>query len=609
MSLYVILLLLAIQGLVPSCCAGHNSEEVSGEGPWKEEDWSGSSGSSTGEDDNFTGFDSGWSSADRGRNDEDPRTNPRNSRTYSNKRFVTSGVGEDKGGPQDDEGSQSKSNGSQDQESGYENFESNMNLANVGDAIDVMKKLKKAKSDQEFAKKLRSGPESLGVAFKTFEQLSGLWISVMHRIWRVWKAKGAKVVMHSMVHDLINNTGKAIKRKVGSMLSKNLVVDLSSSGWTTFKDEGSTEPDHSPATIHNHTGPSVERLSIDFRKNTSKEAKTLPSTKRERAPVEKVKVSFFSGKANDSKVIQQTSIQRNPKRVPGQSNNSSLAQETLAGSAKQNITNKKEKSSRAVDTRSMVVSNIKNKNSTTKRSEHIPDTNSSLDSRDNEKKALKNYVGDVGKIEETTLSHTEHEVTQHTGDNNSKRNQTEVNTNGDQIPNYNVSNSVTQSQSGVAHVLEETNKQVPVGHSKQSTEQFIENDKNSRTNTESRNNETSSTSVNNVTQEMVSKRSNVAGNKTGKTRMLETLKINFLRKNRTSHWNQNTTSSSEENALETQRNVKLDNETNSKADSDKVVASSKSSPAGGNDKKRASVLDKKNSNLHKLDVKDEPIAY
>lgn len=34
------------------------------------------------------------------------------------------------------------------------------------------------------------GPESLGVAFKTFEQLSGLWISVMHRIWRVWKAKG-----------------------------------------------------------------------------------------------------------------------------------------------------------------------------------------------------------------------------------------------------------------------------------------------------------------------------------------------------------------------------------------------------------------------------------
>ena len=40
------------------------------------------------------------------------------------------------------------------------------------------------------------GPETLGVAFKTFEQLSGLWISVMHRIWRVWKAKGTLGFRH-----------------------------------------------------------------------------------------------------------------------------------------------------------------------------------------------------------------------------------------------------------------------------------------------------------------------------------------------------------------------------------------------------------------------------
>ena len=32
------------------------------------------------------------------------------------------------------------------------------------------------------------------------------------------------------------------------------VMDVSSSGWTAFKDEGSTEPDHSPATIHNQSG-------------------------------------------------------------------------------------------------------------------------------------------------------------------------------------------------------------------------------------------------------------------------------------------------------------------------------------------------------------------
>ena len=32
---------------------------------------------------------------------------------------------------------------------------------------------------------------------------------------------GAKVVMHSIVHDLINNTGRAVKRKVGDMLNKS----------------------------------------------------------------------------------------------------------------------------------------------------------------------------------------------------------------------------------------------------------------------------------------------------------------------------------------------------------------------------------------------------
>ena len=323
----------------------------------------------------------------------------------------------------------------------------------------------------------------------------------------------------------------------------------------------------------------------------------------EREPVEKVKVSFFSGKVNDSKVIQQPSIQRNLKRVSGQSNNSSLAQETSAGNKKQNMTDKTKKATRAVDTRSFAVSNVKPTTSSTKRGEQIPDTSSILDqSSDNKKKALTNSIGGVAKIKETNLSHTEHEVRQHAGENNSKRNQTEVKTNSDQIGNFNVSNSVTQLQSEVTHVQEEANKQIPMEHVKQSEEQFIENDKISRTNTESRNNESSSTLVNNVTREMVSKRPNVAGNKTGKTRVLETLKINFLRKNRTWHWNQNNTHNSVENALETQRNVKLDNETNSKADSRKVVASPKSRPAGESDKKRASVLSKENLNFHKPDV-------
>ena len=271
----------------------------------------------------------------------------------------------------------------------------------------------------------------------------------------------------------------------------------------------------------------------------------------------------------------------------------------MAGSAKQNITDKNKKT--AVDTRSLAVSNVKSTSLSRKRGEHIPDT-STLDSSNDKKKALKNSIGAVAKIVKANVSHTEHEVTQYAGENNSKRNQTKEKKNGDQISNFNVSNSVTQAQSQVTHVQKVTNKQANVEHAKQSADQFIANDKNSRNNSESRNNENSSTLVNNVTQEIVSERSKDAGNKTGKTRVLETLKINLLRKNRTSHWNQNNTSNSKDNALETQRNLNSVNETNFKAESGKVVASSKSRPAGRRDKKRASVVDKNNSNLHKPDI-------
>ena len=300
---------------------------------------------------------------------------------------------------------------------------------------------------------------------------------------------------------------------------------------------------------------------------------------------------------NDSQVIQQHSIQRNLKRVSGQSNNSSLAQETLADNAKQNITDKNRKTLRAVDPRSLAVSSIvKSTTSPAKRGEHIPDINSTLDSRDDKKKAVKSSIDDVAKIEEANISHTKHEVTQNTGENNSKKNQSEEKTNGDQIPNYNGNNSVTQSQSvtQVTQEEKETNKQIPVEHARKTAEQFIENEENLRTNAEIRNNESSWTLVNNVTQEKVSRKINVAGNRTGKTRLLEALQINFLGKNSTSHWNQNNTSRSKENALEAQHNVKLGDKTNFKADSGKVAAWSKSSPAGGSHKKRASVGDKNN---------------
>ena len=312
----------------------------------------------------------------------------------------------------------------------------------------------------------------------------------------------------------------------------------------------------------------------------------------ERDSVEKVKVSFFRGKVNDSKVLQQPSIQKQPNHVSGQGKNSSLAQETLAGSAKQNPADKNEKRSRAIDANSMIMSKVKSTNSSTDSSEHIPDTKGNLKSSDNKKKDGKIY-----------LSHIEHEVTEHASGSDDKIKEMKEKTNGDQIPNYNVSNGVTQSYSGVTHdVQEKENKQIPGEHAKQNTEQFSENDKNSSSNIKSRNNSISSSLVNNFTHKRVSYKTNEASNKTGKTRVLETLKVNFLKRNENSHWDQNNASNSLGNALETQRNVKLDNETNSKADSGEVGASSKSTPAVGSDKKRTSVLDKRNSNVQKPEV-------
>ena len=295
---------------------------------------------------------------------------------------------------------------------------------------------------------------------------------------------------------------------------------------------------------------------------------------------------------NDSKVLQQPSIQKQPNHVSGQGKNSSLAQETLAGSAKQNPADKNEKRSRAIDANSMIISKVKSTNSSTESSEHIPDNKGNLESSDNKKKD--------GKIH---LSPIEHEVTEHASGSDDKIKEMKEKTNGDQIPNYNVSNGVTQSYSGVTHdVQEKENKQIPGEHAKQNTEQFSENDKNSSSNTKSRNNSISSTLVNNFTHKRVSDKTNEASNKTGKTRVLETLKVNFLKRNENSHWDQNNASNSLGNALETQRNVKLDNETNSKADSGEVGASTESTPAVGSDKKKTSLLDKRNSNVQKPEV-------
>ncbi|XP_074638005.1 uncharacterized protein LOC141896617 isoform X3 [Acropora palmata] len=217
MNLWYIIILLTIQGLALRCCEGQSSDFFGDKGPWEEDEWD--EGSAASEKDDDSGFESGGTIHEEEHDKEHAQQLPKIARTFTTGRFVTSGEGENKGGSTEDDGRYSNSNRNKDHESSSGGFTSGINFAKIGDALDVMRKLKKAKSDQEFANRLKSGPENLGVAFKTFEQLSGLWISVMHRIWRVWKAKGAKVVMHSIVDDLINATGRTIARKADDLLS------------------------------------------------------------------------------------------------------------------------------------------------------------------------------------------------------------------------------------------------------------------------------------------------------------------------------------------------------------------------------------------------------
>ena len=304
---------------------------------------------------------------------------------------------------------------------------------------------------------------------------------------------------------------------------------------------------------------------------------------------------------NDSKAIQKSAIQRQPNRVSEKSNDTLVAKETSTDKGKENITEKGEKASRDVDVSSMVAASIK---STTtpiaKETEHIPKTNHTLDSRDNNKNAHDISMGFIGKSISHNISVTAQKVTQHIGKNNvvrERKNATEK-LSRDQRVRDSVSNRNTTSQSEVTHAQEETVKQIPAEHGKETTKQFNESDKDSSIIN------SSLTQIKNDTQEKISQRTNEVLNKTDeKTRVLETLKIDFLKKNRT--LDQNNSSVTQISDLETRRNVELSalhNASNSKIDSAEVVVLSKSSPlVSGTDKAGASALDKKIPNHNKSD--------
>lgn len=308
-----------------------------------------------------------------------------------------------------------------------------------------------------------------------------------------------------------------------------------------------------------------------------------------------------------------SAIQRQPNGVSEKINDSLVAQETSADKRKNIITDNGEKTTRAVDTSSMVALNIKSTTSSAKESENVPKHNHTLESGENKKNAHNVSMGDDGKSVQRNISRdvTEmtQQITQHINTSNverEKNNATEKYRG--QIVRDSVSNSDTKSQSEGTHAQEETVKQTPAEHGKQTTKQFDQSDKESNVNIEGQNNISSLTQIKNDTQEEISERTNETVNKTGKTRVLETLKINFLKKNRTSHLDENNSSITQISDLETQRNEELPalhNESNSKSDSVKMVDLSKSSPvASGSDKTGSSV---KISNLNKSDGKTNSI--
>ncbi|XP_022784961.1 uncharacterized protein LOC111325423 [Stylophora pistillata] len=523
MNFYVILLLLFIQGLALGCCEEYKADNISGEGSWDQGDWSGSGDTSTGENDNFTGFDSGSSSTDKGEDDGQPKFYPRISQTHSNRNFVTSGVGEDKGGSRQDGWSHDNSEKSGYQENTNEDAGSSMDLSKVGEAIDVMKRLKKAKSDQEFTKKLRSGPESLGVAFKTFEQLSGLWISVMHRIWRVWKAKGAKVVMHSIVNDIMHNTGRAITQKLGKMLNNTIDVRMNSSGSAVLdKDDGSTEPEqkHRTDTVHHQADLPVQKVSIDFIKNVSNTGRKSSQTKPFKEPSEeKVKVSFLKRNMNESKP------KLKPETDNSVENTTFVIQKTLEDKENSNVTSIREKS----QTRSTSVPKITLPVSLSKGKEQRSSTNKTLVTINKDTERSKS---DARKVETQKGKQHLKKIEVREGENNSSEKSS-----GPSLGRGNKSRSVVKlrgtdnsTQSGRKQLRLEGEKPA-VEHAQSSAITKATND-----NVRDQNDSNSFFPQRKVSQNEVnaslSEKERVK--KTGKAKMLETMRISFFNRNKTS---------------------------------------------------------------------------
>ncbi|XP_065070511.1 uncharacterized protein LOC135695368 isoform X1 [Rhopilema esculentum] len=95
---------------------------------------------------------------------------------------------------------------------------SGFNGQEVQKVIETMRKINKNKSDEDLSKNIKTGKYLKNLPLRTFEKLSALWISIIRRLWKVWRAKGARQVMHSIVEKLVTHTGEKVSNQVANIL-------------------------------------------------------------------------------------------------------------------------------------------------------------------------------------------------------------------------------------------------------------------------------------------------------------------------------------------------------------------------------------------------------
>ena len=294
-----------------------------------------------------------------------------------------------------------------------------------------------------------------------------------------------------------------------------------------------------------------------------------------KAPVKKVKVSFFGRHINESKPMQKADIHSPVKHT------TSVVQKISEDKGKTNVTSKREKSEN-VGASSTVASNVTLPTSLAKDTKQRSRTNESLKSVNKE---MHNKVEtDTERNQSDTPTGVIQKDTQHVNKTNTQKEQNNFTekSKGDPITSSSENSPETKLQ-GADIKVQGVKKQTPVELNKPAIKQSSASNKvASNKNVKDQNTKNSSMLTRNGSQDKEI-------NKTG-SGVLETLKINFLKKNRTLLSDQNN-SLSHVIGPGTQNNTMLPtlhNKSNSKTNSQEKAVSSKSASAVRSDKKETS---------------------